>query len=164
MAAALGVVVIGVSAAKRLESRTALVPKDSVFRRLAGAELKLDGKACKRDGSFRWLCDELYELKAERVAGLYGSHLCMSTPGKSLELRVDVDVGEFLTGIYETRADTGTLHAWLGEQDLGGIEARPKSLGLQFVQFDTRERAGQRSALRLELNGSILHCFDFRLR
>jgi hypothetical protein len=32
----------------------------------------------------------------------------------------------------------------------------------QFVQFDTRRRAGEESALRLELQGGALGCFDFR--
>jgi hypothetical protein len=39
----------------------------------------------------------------------------------------------------------------------------PAYLQQQLVQFDTRARRGQKARIELELDGSAVDCFDFRL-
>ena len=92
---------------------------------------------------------------------MYGTHICLNTGGKLLELTTKRPVGEFLLGEYDVRAGSGSLQAWLNDRDLGSVTARPTNQGLQFLQFDTRAERGQPGTFRLELRGSPLHCFDF---
>ena len=145
----------------RFRSRTALVSKTSLFRGLEAGEMKVDGKPCTSEGPFQWSCDKGQIVKAERVSGLYGTHICLNTGGKLLELTTKRPVGEFLLGEYDVRAGSGSLQAWLNDRDLGSVTARPTNQGLQFLQFDTRAERGQPGTFRLELRGSPLHCFDF---
>jgi hypothetical protein len=147
----------------RFRTRTALVADDSLFRGLRDGDMKVNGQPCKADGAFRWICGGSYPLKAERVSGLYGTHICMNTSGNSLELRTSRQVGEFLLGRYDVREGSGSLSAWLDDRELGTVGARPTSQGLQFLQFDTRGQTGTRGTFRIEMSGSPLHCFDFRV-
>jgi hypothetical protein len=146
--------------AVRLATRSALVPEDSLFRDLRDGEMAVNGAACQSDGSFHWTCGG-YAVAAERVSGLYGTHLCITTAGSELALRTTRTVGEFLRGSYDVRGDDGSLRAWLDDRDLGRVAARPPDQGLQFLQFDTRDRAAGPGTYRLEIRGSPLHCFDF---
>lgn len=163
LAAAAGVIVLS-WVAWRLWSRTALVFPDSVFRQAAPRELTLDGVPCTASEPLTWQCGEGGEVRAERVSGLYGTHLCWTAPqGRSLELRKQLIAGEFLAGRYDVRAGSGSIEAWVDDGSLGRVDARPIEQGLQFLQFDMRAVTGKKVTLRLKLTGSPLHCFDFRL-
>lgn len=159
--AAVGVLAAAAVLVVRFRTRTALLPKTSLFRNLHDGEMKVDGEPCASTAPFQWICGKGQLVKAERVSGLYGTHICMSTRGNLLELSTKRPVGEFLLGQYDVRGGSGSLHAWLDDSDLGAVTARPTSQGLQLLQFDTRSRQGQAGTFRLELRGSPLHCFDF---
>jgi hypothetical protein len=161
VAAACGFALVALLAV-RFQTRDALVPEDSLFRGLRDGEMIVNGDACVSDGAFEWKCGT-YPVAAERVSGPYGSHLCMTTGGSQLELRTRRVVGEFLRGVYDVRGDSGSLRAWLDDRELGTVAARPPDQGLQFLQFDTRGHAGEQGTFRLEIRGSPLHCFDFRV-
>lgn len=148
----------------RLWSGTALVFPESVFRKLGSGELTLDGERCSGNGRLAWRCGAAGAISAERISGLYGTHLCWNAPqGHSLELRQEVVAGEFVSGRYDVRGDQGSIEAWMNGKSLGRTLARGAEQGLQFLQFDTRAHAGKHVTLRIKIDGSPLHCFDFRL-
>lgn len=159
--AAAGVVAVVAVLTVRYRTRSALVSKDSLFFGLKEGELTVEGDPCVSDGPFRWLCGTRYPLKAERVSGLYGTHICLSTTGNSLALRTKRTVGEFLLGRYDVRGGSGSISAFLDDDELGSVGTRPTSLGLQFLQFDTRAHARREGVFRIEMRGAPLHCFDF---
>lgn len=156
----LGALVLAI--ALRFQSRSALVAKDSIFHDLKDGAMRLDGQPCAYAGAYRWQCGNMREVKAQRVGGRFGAHICMSADGSSLELDAKRRVGEFLLGRYDASPGSGSIHVLLDDKDLGTVRARSLNEGLQFLQFDTRSFRTKLGKFRIELSGSALHCFDFR--
>ncbi|MFZ5896591.1 MAG: hypothetical protein ACOY0T_36385 [Myxococcota bacterium] len=159
----LAILLTAATAVARYRSKDALLPKASIFRRVSDGQMKVDGERCSSDGAFSWSCGAKYAIQARPVSGLYGSHLCMTTFGSQFELELPIAVGDFLRATYDTHAGDGNIRVWLDDQELGSVAARPGSLGLQFLQFDTREHSGRTATLHIEMSGSPLHCFDFTI-
>ena len=158
-AAALAVIAL---LAARYRGQKGVVKKDSLFLSLADGEMKADGVACTRDDVLHFTCGPR-EVKAERVQAQAAMHLCYTTSASSLEIRTKAK-GDVIAGNYDPRDGEGTLHAWLDDRDLGSAPARPANLRQQWVQFDARARKRDGSStLRIEVTGSPLQCFDFRV-
>jgi hypothetical protein len=162
-AALLAAAGLGTALLLRFQSRKALVSKDSLFCDLKDGDMRVNGESCTRDGPFHWLCGRSLSVQAQRVSGLYGTHICLTASGDSLDITTRRRVGEFLLGRYDVRDGSGSVHAWLNDKDLGEVSARPPSQGLQFLQFDTRDFHVKDGTFRIQLSGSPLHCFDFRV-
>lgn len=159
--ALLGLVGVATLLTLRYRARSALLSRDSLFLAVADGELRVDGSKCVKEGPLHWTCGASHRVKAERVSAVYGTHLCLSSTGNSLELITKHRVGEFLRGTYDSRSGSGAIRVFLDDDELGSVGARSMFLGLQFLQFDTRAHAGREGIFRIQLTGSPLHCFDF---
>lgn len=143
-------------------SKERLLSERSLFYNLPERSLTLDGAACEERGRFVWRCADKGTVKAERVSGQYGTHLCLTAPrGQRLILKRRVTLTTAITGRYDVRPGSGTISVAVDQESLGRVAARAQDQGFQFLRFDTRGRAGQAAEVEVTLNGSPLHCFDF---
>jgi hypothetical protein len=150
----------------RTRSRRALLPPDSLFQKLEGRELRFAGKACENVEPLVFRCGP-ERVEAEVVsAAIWGVHLCMHAPRHGrLVLSKELTLGSFLAGSYDsvTRQSSGSVRVAIDGQELAKFATEPPYLQQQFVQFDTRARRGQKALVEIELDGSAVDCFDFRL-
>ena len=99
------------------------------------------------------------------VGGSYGSHICLTTPAAGpLVFSANTQIGRFLDATYDARPGaSGSIRVLVDSKTVGETATRANDQGLQFVQADTRSRAGSNAQLRVELEGAPLHCFDLRI-
>lgn len=150
----------------RTRTRRALLPPDSLFQELDAKDLRFAGAACEKVASLVFQCGPA-RVEADAVATeIWGVHLCMHAPrnGK-LELRTERTLGSFLAGSYDavTRQSDGTIRLALDGHELASFATAPPYLQQQFVEFDTRGQRGRKAKVELELDGSAVDCFDFRI-
>jgi hypothetical protein len=89
----------------------------------------------------------------------------MHAPGVGpLVVGVPVKSLSFVAGRYDVAAGGGHISVDLDGQSLGRMSTRGPSQGLQFFQFDARDRARRSGTLRITLQGAPLHCFDLSIR
>ena len=169
--ARLGAIVLVLSAVAlvvwRTRTRRALLPADSLFQSLAAKDLRFAGAACEKLEPLVFQCGSA-RVEADAISPeIWGVHLCMHAPrnGK-LELRTERTLGSFLAGSYDSiarQSSGGSIRVAVDGQELASFPTVPPYLQQQFVQFDTRERRGHKARVELELDGSAVDCFDFRL-
>jgi hypothetical protein len=150
----------------RTRTRRALLPPDSLFQTLEAKDLRFAGAPCEKLEPLVFQCGPA-RVEADAIsAEIWGVHLCMHAPrnGK-LELRTERTLGSFLAGSYDsvTRQSNGNIRVAVDGQELASFPTVPPYLQQQFVQFDTRARRGNKARVELELEGSAVDCFDFRL-
>ena len=150
----------------RTRTRRALLPPDSLFQSLEAKDLRFAGAACEKREPLVFQCGPA-RVEADAISPeIWGVHLCMHAPrnGK-LEVRTLRPLGSFLSGSYDsiTRQSSGHIRVAIEGQELASFSPAPAYLQQQFVQFDTREQRGRQARIDLELEGSALDCFDFRL-
>jgi hypothetical protein len=139
------------------------LPPDSLFHALEPGDLRFAGASCERLAPLVFRCGP-HRVEADVVsAAVWGVHLCMRAP--RIELTRDVTLGRFIAGSYDsvTREATGRIRVAVDGQTLGDFATEPPYLQQQFVQFDTPGRHDARARLTIELEGSALDCFDFRV-
>lgn len=164
---AIGLVFVAVALVVwRTRTRRALLPPDSLFQTLAAKDLRFADAACEKREPLVFQCGEA-RVEADAISPeIWGVHLCMHAPrnGK-LELRTERALGSFLAGSYDsiTRQSTGSIRVSVDGQELASFPTVPPYLQQQFVQFDTRGRRGHKARIELELEGSAVDCFDFRV-
>lgn len=163
----IGVVVASVVViVARTRDRRRLLPPDSIFHRLDGPDLELDGQRCSKSRPLTFQCGA-EGLRADVVSGFWGIHACMTTSSAGrLRLRARLPLQSFVFGRYDPRpkgSEGGRLRLDVNGSQLGSVATRPPNQRQQFIQFDTRPFAGQTAELELNLSGAALHCFDFRI-
>ena len=96
----------------------------------------------------------------------HGLHLCLIAPTVGdLTWTGKTRLGRLIEGRYYPFRSEARIRATVDGELLGEVNHKPPGVDWfeeQFVQFDTRRRAGGEAALRLELQGGALACFDFR--
>jgi hypothetical protein len=142
-------------------TRARLLPRASLFRQAHADELTLNGQTCEREAALSFRCgDDL--VQADVVAGAWGLHLCMTTPGDGeLRLSTRTQLGSFLAGSYDPSENgDGRVRVSIDGQELGTLPTRPSFLRQQHFRFDTRGRAHESALVEAEFSGAALHCFD----
>jgi len=129
-----------------------------------GGQLTLAGLPCVAGGVTHWQCGP-HRLEQEIRSGSYGAHLCLTAPQVGpLVVSVRTRLGRYLqTSFDPSGSPPGRVRVWLDGASLGDEVTQGPEQGLQFLQADTRARAGATGDLRVELEGPPLHCFDLRL-
>lgn len=155
---------VGIVVLIKLRSRSALLPRTSVFHHLDDATVTLGEHPCVKAGDLDFTCGP-HALRAEVVSGAWGVHSCMSAPDAGpLRVAARMKLGSFLAGRYDPAAtDAGSLRVSVDGQSLGTVETRPPLLLQQYIQFDTRAFVNREVEVELVLTGAALHCFDFRI-
>jgi hypothetical protein len=126
-------------------------------------ELRLGGARCEPQDARKWQCGER-TLTRDVVGGSYGSHSCWAATTGPLVLSVRRALGRFVEVSYDPRpSNSGRVRVYADDELLGAAAARREDDGLTFLQVDTRARADRLGQLRVEVEGSPLHCFDVRL-
>jgi hypothetical protein len=149
----------------RLADPSPRLPRDSLFRE--PGEFTLAGERCAATGTLSWACGP-HQVRAGLVAGEseHGLYLCMTAPSiGELAWTGKTRLGRFVEGRYYPFRSQSRIRASVDGEVLGEVDHKPSGLEWheqEFVQFDTSRRAGEESALRLELQGGALGCFDFR--
>jgi hypothetical protein len=149
---------------RKMASPSRLSP-DSVYAvATPETELSLGGTRCQALSPTKWQCGP-NEIRAEVVAGDYGSHFCMTAPtAGTLVLSTRTRLGRFVEASHDPYRNTpGRISVSVEGKVLGETGTRGPDQGLQFLQVDTREHEGRTAALRVELEGGPLHCFDVKL-
>ncbi|HET6149571.1 MAG TPA: hypothetical protein VFH68_18685 [Polyangia bacterium] len=73
-------------------------------------------------------------------------------------------LGRYLQASFDPEGNSlGRVRVWLDGASLGDEVTQGPEQGLQFLQADTRARAGITGSLRVELEGPPLHCFNLQL-
>ena len=140
------------------------LPAHSLFESGAPVTLSLGGTACEATGAASFKCGD-DRIEPGVRSGLYGAHFCMHAPGVGpLVVGVPVKSLSFVAGRYDVAAGGGYISVDLDGQSLGRMSTRGPSQGLQFFQFDARDRARRSGTLRITLQGAPLHCFDLSIR
>jgi hypothetical protein len=127
-------------------------------------QLTLAGLPCFARGPTVWQCGP-HRVSQEIRSGSYGSHICLSAPQVGpLVVSARPRLGQYLLlGFDPGGNQPGHLRVWLDGVSLGNEVTQGPEQGLQFLQADTRARAGTTGNLRVELDGAPLHCFDLSL-
>lgn len=155
--------ITGTWTAARVASRTAFIAKDSLFLGMSQSALTVDGQPCKSDAPLSFRCGTQI-LKAERVSGLYGTHLCLTAPSaKTLTVNTRRRLGAAVRGRYDVKGGSGQIRVQVDENTIGRVVTRKRDQGQQFLRFDTRPYAGQEHQLTIQMQGAPLYCFDFSI-
>jgi hypothetical protein len=163
--AALSVAALGlIWAVYRGSTREHMLPKNSLFHQVASGQLMRGDNLCEKEGSLAFQCNGGF-VRAEMVPGLYGAHMCMTSPGMvPVKIEMPIKLGQLLQVRYEPENETGEVKLTVDGTLLGSSPVINGDVGLRYVQFDTHEYAAQpKSNIRLEISGGALNCFDVRL-
>jgi hypothetical protein len=152
----------------RLHSPALLLPPQSIFREGEGermtATTAIAGNRCDQRETSVWQCGP-YDLKADVVSGIYGTHLCMNAAPSyaTLVWSASVALGRFIEGRYDPSESSGHIRVAIDGVEIGDMATRGIDQGLQTIRFDTRAMAGRHGQVNIEITGAPLHCFDFQI-
>lgn len=146
--------------------RSTPLPQKSFFH-APNLSASMGSVPCQRTHPLAYRCgSEVVEARV--VSGVWGVHLCMSSPRAPqtppITFKGQAKLGSFLRGQYDpSKEGQGSIQVRIDGKPFGQVRTRPAFLRHEHIQFDTRKRVGQTVNLELELAGAALYCFDFEL-